>query len=65
MGGKLPHRLMQRLLPAEVSAAADSLQELSLSEVPPIYLIPSSTTNKEERNFTHIVTERPEDHSLA
>ena len=43
--GKLPHRRMQRSLPAELLAAADSLQKLSLSgvthvsEVPPIYLI--------------------------
>ena len=32
-GNKLPHRLMQRPLPVEVSAAAESLQELSLSSV--------------------------------
>ena len=48
--GKLPHRHMQRPLPAEVSAAADLLQELSLSgvthvsEVPLIYLITSDAS---------------------
>ena len=42
---KLPHRRMQRPLPEEVLAVADSLQELLLSSVdptsgvPPIYLI--------------------------
>ena len=61
-GGKASHRRMQRPLPAEVSAAADSLQKLSLSGVthvsgvPPIYLIQNilriRDTKPTELNFS-------------
>ena len=52
----IPHRRMQRPLPAEVSAAADSLHELSLSGLPTCPEFPSIYLTL---YYTHAVTITP------